>query len=55
MKKPINQFEDDLGKLVDRYLLEGLAGDDIKSVLNYEAKYDYAERLTELRKEKAHV
>ncbi len=48
-KTPINQFEDELGELVDRYLLEGLVGAaDIKSVLRHEAEYNYVERMTEL-------
>lgn len=51
-KKPINQFEDELGALVDRYLLDGVSGDEIKSVLNYEAGYSYVERLAELKREK---
>lgn len=48
-KKLINQFEDELGELVDRYLLDGLDGAAIKSTLHYEAEYSYVERLNELR------
>lgn len=53
MTKPlIHQFEDDLGKLVDDYLLQGCFPPDIVRVLNYEAKHDHVERLTELLREK---
>jgi hypothetical protein len=55
MSKPIHKFEDDLGELVDRYLLDGQVSiDEIKSVLKYEADFDHAERLAELlKKERA--
>lgn len=50
-KKPIHQFEDDLGELVDRYLLDGqITIDEIKSVVKHEASFDHAERLAELLK-----
>ncbi len=45
----INQFEDELAELVDRYLLEGLAGDAIKCVLLCESECDYVDRFNELR------
>ena len=55
MKKPAHQFEDDLGELVDRYLLDGQVSiDEIKAVVKNEATFDHAERLAELlKKEKA--
>lgn len=50
-KKPIHQFEDELGELVDRYLLEQqITIDDIKTVLKHEAGFDHADRLAELLK-----
>lgn len=50
-KKPIHQFEDELGELVDRYLLEQqITIDDIKNVLKYEASFDHADRLADLLK-----
>lgn len=55
MKKPLHQFEDELGELVDRYLLDGqVTIDEIKSVLKHETSFDHAERLAELlKKERA--
>lgn len=55
MKKPIHQFEDELGELVDRYLLDGqVTIDEIKSVLKHETSFDHAERQAELlKKERA--
>ena len=54
MRKPIHQFEDDLGELVDRYLLEGqVTIEEIKSVLKHETGFDHAERQEELRKKEA--
>lgn len=50
-KKPIHQFEDEIGELVDRYLVEQqITIDDIKSVLKHETSFDHAERLAELLK-----
>ena len=49
-KTPHERFEDDLGKLVDDYLMEGIDIEKLKSILQYEAKYDHAERILELRK-----
>lgn len=37
-QKPIHQFEDELGALVDRYLLDGQVSiDEIKAVVKHEA------------------
>jgi len=55
MSKPIHKFEDELGELVDRYLLEGeVSIDQVKAVLKHETSFDHAERLAELlKKERA--
>ena len=53
MNKTRQNFENELGELVDRYLLDGLPGDYIKYVLNYEADYAYDERLKELKANRA--
>jgi hypothetical protein len=47
-KKPIHAFEDELGKLVDQYLLdEQVSAEEIASILAYEARY-ITERKIEL-------
>lgn len=48
-----NQFQNELGDLVDRYLIDGLSSNDIKYVLRCEADYDYEERRRELLEAKA--
>jgi hypothetical protein len=48
-EKPLeHQFEDDLGKLVDRYLLDGIKIDALKRILQYEASHDHLDRRREL-------
>ena len=52
MTKPLHhQFEDDLGKLVDDYLLQGVEPADIVKVLKYEATHDHVARHLELIRE----
>lgn len=47
--KPLDhQFEDDLGELVDRYLLDGVDIEKLKNILRYEATNDHVERRTAL-------
>lgn len=55
-QKPIHQFEDELGALVDRYLLDGQVSiDEIKAVVKHEASFDHAERLKELLKKQSEL
>lgn len=50
-KNPVHQFEDELGELVDRYLLDQQVSiEQIKIVLKHEASFDHHERLAELLK-----
>lgn len=47
--KPLHhKFEDDLGELVDQYLLDGIDIANLKRVLCYEADHDHEERRREL-------
>ena len=43
-----SRFEDDLGRLVDQYLSEGIDIAALKNVLRYEADHDHEERRREL-------
>jgi hypothetical protein len=56
-KNPVHQFEDELGELVDRYLLEQQVSiEQIKIALKHETSFDHHERLAELlRKERANA
>jgi len=48
--KPLDhQFEDELGELVDRYLLDGINIDALTRVLRYEAENDHFDRYRELK------
>jgi hypothetical protein len=48
-QKPLSsQFEDDLGRLVDQYLSEGIDIAALKNVLRDEADHDHEERRREL-------
>jgi hypothetical protein len=50
-KKPVHQFEDEIGALVDRYLLEQQVPiEEIRAVMINEATYDHAARLVKLLK-----